>query len=134
MHNDLHNNITYAVGLAPTVATDNTALNTAIVDTVGLLELEFVIQTGTLADADATFAVTINHGDASNLSDAAAVPAALLIGTLAAAGFTFADDNLTKKIGYVVGEKRYVRLTITPTGNAGNAPVAVLLVQKKRHS
>lgn len=134
MNNDLHNNLTYVVGLAPVVVSDNTAQNTAIIDTTGLHEVEFVIALGTLADADATFAVTLNHGDASNLSDAAAPGSALLIGTLAAASFTFADDGATKKIGYVVGEKRYVRLTITPTGNASSAPMAVIVVQKKRHN
>jgi len=67
----------------------------------------------------------MDHGDASNLSDAAAVPAASLVGTLALAGFTFADDGETRKVGYV-GEKRYVRLTITPSANAGAAPMSVV--------
>lgn len=115
------------VALAPVVATDNTALATDIIDTQGASALEFVIQSGTLADADATFAVTMEHGDDSALADTAAVAAKDLVGTLAAAGFTFADDKKTKKVGYRCN-KRYVRLTITPTGNAGNAPLAVLAI------
>ena len=47
-------------------------------------------------------------------------PTADLLGTAALAGFTFADDNATRKIGYK-GAKRYVRLTITPANNASAA-------------
>jgi hypothetical protein len=39
-----------------------------------------------------------------------------LVGTLALASFQFDDDNETRKLGYV-GSKRYVRLTVTPSGN-----------------
>lgn len=124
---DLMNSIHTAVALAPVVATDNTAQVSAIIDTRGYDSLTFAILAGTLADADATFAVTMDHGDASNLSDAASVPTGDIVGTLALAGFTFADDAETRKIGYV-GAKRYVRLTITPTGNAGNAPLAALAI------
>lgn len=115
------------VGLAPAAAaiTDNTAQNTAIIDRQGYESLTFLIITGTLADADATFAVTMAHGDDSGLSDTAVVAAPDLAGTLALAGFNFADDGECRKIGYI-GPKRYVRLTITPTGNTGNAPMAVI--------
>jgi hypothetical protein len=85
--------------------------------------LLFIILIGALADADATFAVTMEHGNQANLSDAAAVPAAQISGTLALAGFTFAADDQVRKVGYL-GSKRYVRLTITPTGNTGNAFIA----------
>lgn len=130
---DLHTFINYTVGLAPVVVSDNTAQNSAIIDCQNAYEVEFVILTGTLADADATFAVTMSHGDAANLSDAATVPDRCLLGTTAAASFTFADDGAIKKIGYVTGEKRYVRLTITPSANAASAPLAVLVVRRLRH-
>jgi hypothetical protein len=124
---DLASMVHPIVGLAPAAAaiTDNTAQATAIIDRQGYESLTFLIITGTLADADATFAVTMVHGDQSNLSDSAAVPADALIGTLSAAGFTFADDAETRKIGYA-GDRRYVRLTITPSGNTGAAPMAVI--------
>ena len=48
--------------------TDNTPWVSSIIDTNGFNAVELVIETGTLTDADATFAVTIEHGDASNLS------------------------------------------------------------------
>lgn len=127
---DLLDNIDLKVGHAPQVATDNTALVSAIIDRRGFDALTFAIILGTLADADATFAVTMDHGDVANLSDAAAVTAADLIGTLALAGFTFAADGLCRKVGYA-GNKRYVRLTITPTGNTGNAPIGSVAILSK---
>lgn len=124
---DLLSNIHPVPAINPAAAaiTDNTAQVSAIIDRRGYDSLCFLIHTGTLADADATFAVTMDHGDAANLSDAAAVPTAQLSGTLALAGFTFAGDNVTRKVGYV-GSKRYVRLTITPSNNTGNAPMSAI--------
>lgn len=124
---DLHNAIKAVLALAPVVATDNTVLNTGIIDTQGFESCEFVIATGTLADVDATFAVTLTAGDDAALADGAAPAASELLGTLALASFTFAADNVTKKIGYV-GIKRYIKLTITPAANAGNAPLSVVAI------
>lgn len=124
---DLHNNIDVRRAISPVVATDDTAIVSQIIDCAGFDGMEFAIATGTLADADATFAVLVEHDDASNLATAAAVPDSQLLGTEAGASFTFAADNVTKKIGYI-GTKRYVRLTITPTGNTGNAPVAAVAI------
>ena len=129
---DLMNSIHPVRAISPVVATDDTALVSQIIDTLGYDSLTFVIATGTLADADATFAVLIEDGDAANLSDAAAVDDVNLVGTEALAGFTFADDDETRKIGYV-GNKRYVRLTITPTGNTGDAPVAAVAILAHAH-
>ncbi|TIP07805.1 hypothetical protein [Mesorhizobium sp.] len=106
---------------------DNTAMVSAILDRMGYESVALALMTGTLADADATFAVTIEHGDAANLSDAVAVPADQLNGTLALAGFTFAADSAARKLGYV-GGKRYVRATVTPSNNTGNAPVVGMWV------
>lgn len=118
---DLLNLIHPVRAISPAAATaDNTAWVSQVIDLQGYDSLTFVILTGALADIDATFAVTMDHGDQANLSDAAAVPADQLIGTTTAAGFTYGDDDGTRKIGYR-GDKRYVRLTVTPTGNSGNA-------------
>jgi len=125
---DMMNNIHPVPAIAPVVATDNTAQVSAIIDLRDYDGCTFVIATGTLADADATFAVTMDHGDVSNLSDAAAVTAATgLIGTTALASFNFGDDGECRKIGYA-GVKRYVRLTITPSANAGNAPITAIAI------
>jgi hypothetical protein len=123
---DMLSNINPRRAVSPAAATtDNTAYVSQIIDVQGFDSLTFLIATGSLADADATFAVTMDHGDQSNLSDAAAVPAAQIAGTLALAGFTFAADDSTRKVGYL-GDKRYVRLTITPSANTGNVFIAAI--------
>jgi hypothetical protein len=127
---DLHNILHVLPLIAPIAArTDNTAIVSAIIDRKGYESLELVLVTGTNTDANATFAVLVEDGDNSGLSDNAAVDDSELLGTEAVAGFTFADDVETRKIGYV-GHKRYVRVTVTPSGNdSGNifiAGVAIL--------
>lgn len=127
---EIHNDIHVVPLIAPIAArTDNTAIVSAIIDTANYNACEFVLVTGTNTDTNATFAVTVDEGDNSALSDAVAVTDAKLVGTLALAGFTFADDVECRKLGYI-GTKRYVRLTVTPSGNdSGNifiSGVAVL--------
>ncbi|WP_230781562.1 hypothetical protein [Sphingomonas sp. Leaf37] len=123
---DLSNIVHPVVAIAPAAPiTDNTVLTSNIIDKAGYESLVFLILLGTLAAAAATFAVTVEHGDAADLSDAAAVPAANLTGTLAQASFDQAADNKSRKIGYT-GAKRYVRLKITPAGNNAAAPISAL--------
>jgi hypothetical protein len=117
---ELISDIKASVGFAAVTVTDNTATNTGIIDTAGYQSIAFLIQTGTLADADATFAITLTAGDDSGLSDGAAVTSAEYVGDTS---FTFADDGTVKKIAYL-GGKRYVRATVTPSNNTGNAPLA----------
>lgn len=125
---DFMNQIQTATLFAPAAAvTDNTAIVSSIVDTYGYEGVTLAFVTGTDADADATFAVTLEHGDVSNLSDTAAVAASDLVGTLALAGYTFADDAKTRKVGYI-GSKRYLRMTITPSANTGNAFVGGIAI------
>ncbi|WP_291209000.1 hypothetical protein [Hyphomonas sp.] len=122
---DFANSIHLARAISPAAAvTDNTPYVSQIIDLLGYEGLVFAILLGALVDADATFTVLVEHGDESNLSDAAAVPDQFLTGTEALAAFTFAADDKTRKIGYV-GSKRYVRLTITPANNSGNVFLAV---------
>lgn len=124
---DLHNHIHPLRAISPVSVADNTALVSQIIDLQGFNSLEFVIAGGSLADADATFTVLVEHGDDSGLTDAAAVPDAQLLGTEILSSFQFDDDNETRKIGYI-GYKRYVRLTITPAGNASAALVSAVAV------
>lgn len=99
-----------------------------IIDLSGYDSCLFVISYGNLTDADATFAVTLDEGDASNLSGSNSVAAGDMLGTLAAAGATFSDDNKVRKLGYK-GAKRYVRLTVTPTNNdSGNLDISAVVV------
>lgn len=127
---DLMNSVHVVPLIAPIAArTDNTAIVSAIIDTAGYESCTLVLVTGTNTDANATFAVLVEDGDNSGLSDNAAVVDTFLIGTEALAGFTYADDVECRKIGYI-GGKRYVRMTVTPSGNdSGNiflAGIAVL--------
>lgn len=124
---DLVNSLQPLPGFAPVVVTDDTAQVSAIIDMQGLNGLMFVIATGTLADAGATFTTLIEEGDDSGLSDAAAVGDSDLLGTEALASFTETSDGKTFKIGYI-GNKRYVRLTLTPSGNLSAAPLCAIAI------
>lgn len=124
---DLMNNIHLARALSPVSVADNTAQVSQIIDRQGYDSLMFAIAAGSLADADATFTVLVEHGDAANLSDAAAVADEELNGLETTASFTFAEDDKVRKIGYR-GIKRYVRLTITPGANLSAALLCVIAV------
>jgi len=132
MMRDLFNQVDVRRAISPTRATDNTALVSQIIDLANANSMVFAIAIGTLADADMTTTILMEDGDDSALSDAAAVADAFLIGTEVGAAFTFANDDETRKIGYI-GPKRYVRMTITPAANTGNADIsAVALVSHIR--
>lgn len=139
MKRDLHNNIRCSRGISPAAtSSDNTAFVSQIIDTANFGSTEFVGITGSLADADVTFTVLVEDGDAANLSDAAAVDDAFLLGLEAGtitsgaaqsgAAPGFADDDKTFKIGYI-GPKRYVRVTITPAANTGADYIAGVWIQ-----
>lgn len=129
---DLHNRIELRRAISPVSVADNTAQVSQIIDTQGFDSLEFGILTGSIADADVTFVVLVEHGDNSALSDAAAVADDMLLGTEVLAAFQFDDDNETRKIGYR-GDKRYVRLTITPVANASAAVIAAVAILSNAH-
>jgi len=117
-----------------TGAGDNNPQVSQIIDRKGYESLLFEIATGTLADADATFTVLVEHGDDPALADAAAVTDQDLLGTEVLASFAFGDDDEIRKIGYK-GSKRYVRLTITPAANTGAWGIgATALLGHARHS
>lgn len=121
---DLHNNIAPKRGISPAAAVaDNTAFVSVINDRQGFQATEFLLITGALADADATFTLLMEEGDAANLSDAAPVDDQFLLGTEALASPDFSKDDKVFKIGYI-GNKRYQRVTVTPANNSGNAFVA----------
>jgi hypothetical protein len=131
---DQANNVQIKKVLAPVSgAADNTAQVGAIIDRQGYDALTYLILTGSVADADATFAVLLEEGDNSGLSDAAAVADADMVSQTSgtapetAAGFQFDDDNEVRKLGYI-GNKRYTRLTITPANNTGAWLIAAAAV------
>lgn len=126
--NDIHNSIKVSRAIAPVSVADNTAQVSQILDTANFNMTELIIALGSIADADVTFTVLMEEGDAANLSDAATVATADLLGTIAQANFQFDSDNLTRKIGYI-GSKRYIRATITPANNSSAALLAAVWLQ-----
>jgi len=122
---DLFNGINPIRCISPVVISDDTASVGEIVDRQGFDSLTYIISSGTLADIDATFAILLEDGDDSGLSDAAAVPDSDLLGTESLASFVFSDDDKVFKLGYN-GSKRFTRLTLMPSGNSGSALVSVI--------
>jgi hypothetical protein len=128
MKRDMLNNIHPITVLAPSAGpSDTTAQVCAIVDGQNHDGVTYVISTGSIADADATFTVLLEDGDAADLSDHAGVADQYLVGTEALAGFRFSDDTKAFKLGYI-GNKRYTRMTITPVGNASAAAMGVVAI------
>jgi hypothetical protein len=125
---DLISRIDLKRGISPAAAVaDNTAFVSQILDRRGYDSAAFALIMGAIADADATFTVLMEHGEESDLSDAAAVPDDMLNGTEALATPLFSSEDKVFKLGYV-GGKRYVRVTITPAANTGNIFLAGLWI------
>jgi len=126
MKRDLMNNIHPVVAIAPQVVTDGSSLLSAAIDVRGYKSCTFIVLLGTLADADATWTVTVHEGSTSTQSAHTAVADKDLIGTEALAGFQFDSDGECRKIGYK-GSQDYASIEIdNDTANTGNAPIAVL--------
>lgn len=126
---EMTNNVTIKRVISPVSVADNTAQVGQVIDHQLYKDAMYVIATGSLGDADATFTVLLEESDASG-SGFAAVADADLIGTEALASFQFDDDNECRKLGYK-GIKRYTRMTITPANNATAALVCAVCVLGK---
>lgn len=125
---DLFNHINPKRVFSPAAATtDNTAYVGQIIDKQGADGLTYIINTGSLADADATFTVLLEESNDSGMAGAVAVDDKDLLGTEALASFIFSDDNKVFKLGYI-GSKRYTRLTITPAANTGNVFISAVAI------
>ncbi len=126
---DLHDNCT--VETAFTQQTISSATTTAgeIIDTLNFNICEFIVQTGTITTGT-SYTVTLEEGDDSGLSDAAAVSAEE---TLGSAVFIITDDDTTKRIGYI-GKKRYVRMSIVSVGTVSGVMGAAVLLAGGMHN
>lgn len=124
---ELFNNINVKRVLSPASVADTTAQVGQIIDRQGYGDVLYLVATGSIADVDATFTVLLEESDASDMTGAAAVADADLLGTEVLAAFQFDDDNECRKLGYK-GTKRYTRLTITPVANASAALLAAVCV------
>jgi hypothetical protein len=121
---ELFNNIDVKRVISPVSVADNTAQVGQVIDRQAFGAVTYLINTGSIADVDATFTVLLEESDSSG-SNFTAVSDADLLGTEALAGFQFDDDNECRKLGYI-GIKRYTRLTITPVGNASAALLSAM--------
>jgi hypothetical protein len=125
---DISNMLNFRTAIPPAAGkTDSTPWISAIIDKMGYDSLVYAINIGDIASGTATFAVTMEESDSAAMTGATQVAAIDLVGTLAAAGFNFASDNQARKIGYA-GNRRYTRLTITPTANAAAAFVSAVAI------
>src|SRR4051812_643725 len=106
---DLYNLLDIVRAISPVSGgANNNAVVSQIIDRANFEGVLFDVALGAIADADAVFTALVEDGDAANMSDAAAVDDAYLLGTEALASFQFDDDDKVKKIAYI-GPKRYVR-------------------------
>jgi hypothetical protein len=110
MEFDLHSNVKDAVALKQQAISSNTTTDGEIVDTQGYESLEFIALAGTITDG--AYALLLQEGDDSGLSDAAAVSADETLGALT--GFVAAGDDCVIRVGSI-GKKRYQRLSIVST-------------------
>lgn len=130
---DLAHNIQVKRVISPVSVADNTAQVGQIINHAGYESAAYIINLGSIADADATFAVLLEESDAADMSGAAAVADADMISQTSgvapetAAGFQFDSDNQVRKLGYI-GFKQYTRLTITPSANASAALMSAVCV------
>lgn len=121
---DLHNNVKIVPAIDPAaIRTGNAVTTGATIDTSGFESVEFAVQSGAITDGQ--FAISVEDGDQANMSDAAAVAAADLIG--AAPTLLATDDSVVKKVGYR-GNKRYVRIKATQTGATTGGFVAAVAI------
>jgi hypothetical protein len=127
---DISNNLPLLTGSGTAGTTSD---NTAIVfpsgstgfDTRDNEAINLILTSGTLADADATFATTISESDATNGSYTA-VASTELSAALSTLDYIFSEDNTAKQLS-LKPTKRFVRVTITPTGNASAAPFSIVV-------
>lgn len=122
-------NIKPVASLVPAVRTANA--NGSAVDTMGFDNVEVVVSAGDidLTDADETYAVKVQEGAQSTLSDAA---------DISGASVTITADNQLKTIR-IVGlgtgsRKRYMRAVLMVGGTTPSIPLAAIFNLGRAHS
>ena len=123
MDTDLHNNITPTVAFAPQALSGTSDLTGETIDTKGYSAVEFILSTDAIAAGSLDAQLLVQEGDEDDLSDAAAVADAFLIGTEADTAIAETDDKASKRIGLRI-TKRYCRANLTVTANDGTDVVS----------
>lgn len=125
MEMDLASSVSVESGLNIQDISSDTTTQGNIIDSGDFESLTFALYTGTIADGD--YALILEDGDDSGLSDAATVGADFIVGTLPS--FTEdTDDNSAAKCGYV-GKKRYVRASVVSTNTTQGGTLGVLAIK-----
>jgi len=130
MDYDLKSGIQVGVALnIGSISSDTTTqgviLDSESVDLRTFKSAVFTLVTGTITDGD--YALKLEYGEESDLSDAVDVPEVELIGSLPT--FTAdTDDNKALSVGYV-GKKRYFRASVVSTNTSTGGVVGVLIVK-----
>lgn len=114
---DIHHNIDIRTVLAPQTVSSSTTTAGAIIDTKGFYALEFTLAIGTRTDG--TYGFIVEESDNSDMSSSNEVLDEDLLGTEAT--MTTAATGGRARIGYRIGNKRYVRASIVSTGVTSGA-------------
>jgi hypothetical protein len=121
---DISSSIAYDSAFNTAAIATDTTTNGEIIDTLGYQSLDFAVLSGTLTDG--AYTITLEDGDAANLSDASTVASTSLVGSLPA--FADTEDNTVKHVGYV-GKKRYVRLSIVSTSTSSGGTFSAVALK-----
>ena len=118
---DQTNTIKVVRDISPQTQTNaDTAIAGQIIDGQGYESVTRIIAYGGITDADVTLVTLLEESDDSGMSGATAVADADMIGTEVGVTPLFSNDDTVYKLGYV-GNKRYTKMTITPTNNNSGA-------------
>lgn len=127
---DISNNLPLLTGSGTAgTSSDNTAITfpsgSTGFDTRDNEAINVILTSGTLADADATFAVTITESDTTN-GTYTAVPSTELSAALSTLNYVFSEDNVAKQLS-LKPTKRFVRVVVTPANNSGAAAFSIVV-------
>lgn len=118
---DLTSTVNPEVALKVQEIVSDTTTPGEIIDSQGYESVDFSAIAGTLTNGVQT--ITMEDGDDSGLSDAAAVDPTFIIGSLPS--FADTEDDAVKHFGYV-GKKRYIRINNVSTGTTTSAFIAAI--------
>jgi hypothetical protein len=136
---DLHNNIAPVQALpARTINQGTGALNTGAVDLKGFGGAQVVVHYGDIGEMGASplggaqIAIKLEHADDNGsgapgtFANVTTADVTAVAGVTAGVVATVTSDLVPTSFGYV-GDKRYVRVTLTPTGLTAGGPVGVIV-------
>lgn len=117
--------ISTTVGLNTQTIVSNTTTVGNIIDKQGNEAVNIAVHSVFITDGDYT--LLLEHGDESNLSDAATVASTDLDALVSTVDLSSSDDNVSKDIGYV-GKKRFIRPNYVSTNVSAGGTMGVLVV------